>query len=375
MIIPIKPWLEMADGKPVAGGGIRPPRSPFDSVVLPSDPAGWELDRAREASSVGARAARRHEISKPTPQERMEFYHESIMGREVVDALRPGPGRQFLDGTLGGGGHAEMLLSLGAHVIGLDQDAAAIEHASGRLEEFGDRFLPVRGNFAELDEKLDEVGVDQVDGILLDLGVSSRQLDDGARGFSFREDAPLDMRMDQGAKPSAREIVNEWSEEELAKIFWDYGEEKKSRRVARRIVESRESNSLETTGQLAGLVEQAIPRTSGKHPATRVFQALRIAVNRELEVLEKGLEKAVGRLAPGGVLAVIAFHSLEDRIVKRFLRDRSRPTLDRPEWPEPRPNPDYVFDLPSRRPIAPDEEEVKRNPRSRSAKLRTAVRR
>lgn len=267
-----------------------------------------------------------------------------------------------------------MFLESGAHVIGCDQDAAALDHAGRRLSRFEDRFLPVRGNFENLDTLLSGLGVDQVDGILLDLGVSSRQLDDGSRGFSFQQEAPLDMRMDDRADLSAAVVVNEWPEEELIRIFREFGEERRARRVAQEIVRVREKKPIRTTTELASIVESVIPRVSGRHPATRVFQAIRIAVNRELDVLEVALEKAVDRLLPGGVLAVITFHSLEDRIVKQFLRRRSQPFLDRPEWPEPRENPEFSLTLPTRKAIVADDEEVKRNPRARSAKLRLAVR-
>jgi 16S rRNA (cytosine1402-N4)-methyltransferase len=288
--------------------------------------------------------------------------------------MAPLEGKQIFDGTLGGGGHSELLLEGGAHVIGCDRDAAALAHAGERLERFGDRFLPVRGNFGEIRSLLDDLGVDQVDGVLLDVGVSSRQLDDPERGFSFRADGPLDMRMDDRQDLSARTVVNEWDEAELRRIFFEYGEERRGARVARRIVEARRACPIETTGQLASVVESAIPKTGPKHPATKVFQAIRIAVNDELGALERGLLGAVASLAPGGVLAVISFHSLEDRCVKRFLRDRSAPEIDRPEWPAPRPNPDFCLSLPVRHALAPDPAEQARNPRSRSAKLRVAIR-
>lgn len=366
MIIPIKPWLERADGQPVTIGGYRSRAASLGEVALVSDPEGDEIRRSREDVS------KNRQFDDIT---RMEFYHESIMGREIVEQMAPTSGKQFLDATLGGGGHSELLLAHGAHVIGLDQDASALEHASERLEKYGDRFLSLRGNFAKMDEHLASIGVDSVDGVLLDLGVSSRQFDDGERGFSFREDAPLDMRMDQGADLSARDVVNGWSVEDLVRIFREYGEEKRAGRVAKRIEEQRAIAPIETTGRLAEVVASVVPKVGRKHPATRVFQAIRIAVNRELEVLEEGLEKVVDLLAPGGVLAVISFHSLEDRIVKRFLRARSEKWLDRPEWPEPRPNPDYSFDLPFRKPVTPTEEEIAKNARARSSKLRVAVKR
>ncbi len=304
----------------------------------------------------------------------MDFYHEPILANEILAAMEPLEGKQIFDGTLGGGGHSELLLRHGAHVIGCDQDQEALDHATKRLGVFGDSFLPVRGNFRDIDGILAGVGIERVDGILLDLGVSSRQLDDFSRGFSFREEGPLDMRMDHRSAFTARDLVNGWAEEELIRIFREYGEERHAARIAREIVKVRSTKAIDTTLELADLVARVAPKTSGKHPATRVFQAIRIAVNGELEALETALEKSADLLAPGGVLAILTFHSLEDRAVKRFMHRRSSPLIDRPEWSEPRPNPEFAFHLPTRKAIAPDEEETKRNSRSRSAKLRVAVR-
>lgn len=364
MIIPIKPWLDLANDKSThLARGVA---TQDGGLILSADP---EADEFR-LGGVGYRNL----YAGGFMSDRMDFYHEPIMGERILEALEPLEGKQVFDGTLGGGGHSRMVLENGGFVIGCDQDEAAIEHATKRLSGFEDRFLPVRGNFAEVDELLGRHGIDKVDAVVLDLGVSSRQLDDGTRGFSFREDAPLDMRMDNRSDLSAAVVVNEWSEDELIRIFREFGEERRARRVAAEIVKARAVSPIRTTGELAALVEKAVPRVSGKHPATRVFQAIRIAVNRELEVLEIALEKAVSVLSPGGVLAVITFHSLEDRIVKHFMRRRSVPEVDRPEWPEPRPNPDFAFTLPFRKAVVADPEEVARNPRSRSAKLRVAVR-
>lgn len=365
MIIPIKPWLERESISrrgglavlPVVSGG-----SPFER------PSRGMIEQEDESSPASSRLWESY--SSPD----MEFYHQPILGERILEAMQPIEGKQIFDGTLGGGGHSELFLENGAHVIGCDRDAAAIEYAGSRLSRFGDRFLPVRGNFAALDEILDSLGIDRVDGILLDIGVSSRQLDDAARGFSFREEGDLDMRMDDRELLTAAAIVNEWDEAELARIFFVFGEEKKSRRIAAAIVAARAKSPLRTTKELADLVASVVPKAGRNHPATRVFQAIRIAVNGELDAISTALEKSVDRLAPGGILAVITFHSLEDRIVKRFLQERSRPTIDRPEWPAPRDNPDFFFTLPERRPVAPDEEEQSANPRSRSAKLRIAVR-
>jgi 16S rRNA (cytosine1402-N4)-methyltransferase len=363
MIIPIKPWLDLANGK--AGLGAFQRQMPTgNGLILSSD---W--GRGNDLGDYGGWNACLAENI-----ERMDFYHEPILAEEILEAMRPVEGKQIFDGTLGGGGHSELLLRNRAHVIGCDQDQEALDHATRRLASYGDAFLPVRGNFRDVDRILADLGIPQVDGILLDLGVSSRQLDDPARGFSFREDGPLDMRMDVRASFSARDLVNTWGEEELIRIFREYGEERHAARVAREIVKVRATNEITTTLGLADLVARVVPKTSGKHPATRVFQAIRIAVNGELEALETALEKSVQLLAPNGVLAILTFHSLEDRIVKRFMHRRSSPYIDRPEWSEPRRNPDFAFHLPTRKAIGPDEAETKRNSRSRSAKLRVAVR-
>jgi 16S rRNA (cytosine1402-N4)-methyltransferase len=363
MIIPIKPWLDLANGK--AGLGAFQRQMPAGNGLILS--SGWERGDGL-GDCRGWNACLAENI------ERMDFYHEPILAEEILEALRPVEGKQIFDGTLGGGGHSEMLLRNRAHVIGCDQDQEALDHATRRLASYGDSFLPVRGNFRDVDVILAGLGIAQVDGILLDLGVSSRQLDDPARGFSFREDGPLDMRMDVRASFSARDLVNTWGEEEMIRIFREYGEERHAARVAREIVKVRATSQITTTLGLADLVARVVPKTSGKHPATRVFQAIRIAVNGELEALETALEKSVDLLAPGGVLAILTFHSLEDRIVKRFMHRRSSPYIDRPEWSEPRRNPEFAFHLPTRKAIGPDEAETKRNSRSRSAKLRVAVR-
>ena len=364
MIIPIKPWLDLANGK----GTQVPLRR------MHASPAGLALSSGWGDLWNADRDVIRFELERGFPTENMEFYHEPILGREILAAMAPLEGKQIFDGTLGGGGHSELFLRHGAHVIGCDQDQAALDYASARLAGFGDAFLPVRGNFRDLDGLLAGLGIGQVDGILLDLGVSSKQLDDPLRGFSFREDGPLDMRMDDRAAFSARDLVNSWEEEELTRIFREYGEERHAARAARAIVKARAEEEIATTLQLASIVSRVVPKVSGKHPATRVFQAIRIAVNGELEALETALEKSVDLLASGGVLAILTFHSLEDRIVKRFMHRRSSPFVDRPEWPEPRPNPEFAFHLPVRKAVEPSEEEQRRNPRSRSAKLRIAVR-
>jgi 16S rRNA (cytosine1402-N4)-methyltransferase len=286
----------------------------------------------------------------------------------VLDVLAPRAGEIFVDCTLGGGGHTEALLQAGAHVIALDQDPAALELTKEkRLHRFEARLRPVRANFARLDAVLDELQTPEVDGVLLDLGVSSWQLDTAGRGFSFQREGPLDMRMDPDGPLTAADLVNTAPAAELARIFKEYGEEPNARRIAARLASERMVHPFTTTMQLALAVEGVVPRRGRIHPATRVFQALRIAVNAELEALRSVLGQAAARLRPGGRMAVITFHSLEDRIVKEFFKLRSTPELDRPEWPEPRPNPDYIFRALTRKPVIATAEEQQSNPRSRSA--------
>ncbi len=300
-------------------------------------------------------------------------FHESVLLTETVERLAAQPGRVIVDGTLGGGGHAAALLAAGARVIGIDQDPEAIAFARQRLGDAAD-FTAVRGSFAQMAELLDGLGIGKVDGILADLGVSSRQIDAPERGFSFMHDGPLDMRMNPDAPITAAHLVNTMSGDQLERIFRQLGEEPAARRVAARLVRERMVQPFTTTSQLAQAIEAVIPRRGRTHPATRIFQGLRIAVNRELEVLERALEVFTARLAPGGRLAIITFHSLEDRIVKTFLKERAAEFIDRPEWPAPRPNPLHFFNLVTRKPIIASEAEQRANPRSRSAKLRLAER-
>jgi len=297
-------------------------------------------------------------------------WHEPVLRNEVLRVLEPRPGKIFLDGTLGGGSHSESLLAAGARVVGLDRDKEALQHAGARLSVFGDRFRAVHANFSEAADNDIVRSFAPFDGALLDIGVSSRQLDSAERGFSFRHDGPLDMRMDSSAGETAADLLNTAPEEELARIFREFGEEPQSRRAARAIAAERERIAFARTGQLAALIEKVIPRRGRIHPATRVFQALRIAVNDELGALRRALETIPALLRGGARFAVITFHSLEDRIVKSFFRSGSEEWLDRPEWPAPRRNPDRCFLDLTRKPLEPDAEEVKRNPRARSARLR-----
>jgi 16S rRNA (cytosine1402-N4)-methyltransferase len=297
-------------------------------------------------------------------------WHEPVLRDEVVALLQPGRGRVFLDGTLGGGGHSGALLAAGAKVVALDRDRESLRHATGQLSVFGDQFLPVHANFADTVELPVVRAAAPFDGALLDLGVSSHQLDTAERGFSFRNDGPLDMRMDTSAGESAADLVNSADEASLVRIFRDYGDEPQARRVARAIVAERNRVPFARTGQLAALIEKILGRRGRIHPATRVFQALRIAVNDELGALRRALVGIPGLLKTGARFAVITFHSLEDRVVKTFFRHGSEQWLDRPEWPAPRQNPDWRFRDLTRKPIEPSAEEIARNPRSRSARLR-----
>jgi len=288
--------------------------------------------------------------------------------------LQPAEGRRFLDVTLGGGGHSEGMLSRGASVVALDQDPVAIAHATSRLRGFAHNFCALRGNFRDFPEILAEIGVGKFDGILADLGISSKQLDDPAKGFSFQHDGPLDLRMNPDGPQPASELVNGLPQDELQRILIEYGEEPQARRIARAIVQRRAQKPILTTLQLADVVSSVCPRKGHRHPATLTFQALRIAVNDELGALVDFLEAAPQWLKPGGRLAVMSFHSLEDRLVKRAFQRLSAREVDRPEWPAPRPNPEYCLNVLTRKPVEPTEAEVKANPRSRSARLRVAER-
>jgi len=310
-------------------------------------------------------------LEKP---EQPGVYHVSVMADEVLALLRPAPGLIFLDGTAGGGGHTEKFLQQGADVVALDQDKDAIAHCQTRLASYQNRLHLVQSNFADAGAALDSLGIAEVGGALLDLGVSSYQLDTAERGFAMMKDGPLDMRMSELNPQTAADLVNTASAAELARIFREYGEEPRAMHLASRLVAMREKRPLLTTFDLAAAVTSVIPRTGPRHPATRVFQALRIAVNDELGVIHRGLANISPRLARGARLAVISFHSLEDRIVKNFFRDRSTEWIDRPEWPEPRRNPDRMFRLLTPRPIDASSEEIAANPRSRSAKLRVVER-
>lgn len=300
------------------------------------------------------------------------IYHRPVLENEVVELLAPRSGSLVIDGTCGGGGHTEALLRAGADVLALDQDPDAVQHASEQLARFGRRVAVLQANFRYANRVLDELGIHTIGGALLDLGVSSWQLGDAKRGFSFVRNGPLDMRMDPRSQLTAAAIVNEYSAEQLTELFRELGEEPAARRIASLIVKMRKTNPFRETLPLAHAIEKVVGRHGRRHPATQVFQALRMEVNDELGALEEGLRVLTARLESGGRIGIIAFHSLEDRIVKNFFRDRSREWLDRPEWPEPRRNPDYDLKAVTSKPVEPSEEEQRANPRSRSAKLRVA---
>jgi 16S rRNA (cytosine1402-N4)-methyltransferase len=299
-------------------------------------------------------------------------YHLPVFPAEVAEWMAPGPDQFIIDGTLGGGGHSEIFLKAGARVLGVDRDPEALAHARARLAAFGGRFSTWEGNFSRLPEIPEIEMGERADGLLMDLGVSSRQLDSAARGFSFMREGPLDMRMGPSSPRTAADIVNCWQEADIVRILFEYGEESKARRIAGAIVRQRAEKPFVTTLDLANCIEKAIGRQGRTHPATKTFQAIRMAVNEELESLATALATAPAVLKPGGRLLIITFHSLEDRMVKRFFKHRSTEFLDEPGWPEPRPNPDYQFRLLARKAIIPTAEETSLNPRARSAKLRVA---
>jgi len=299
-------------------------------------------------------------------------YHRPVLVEEAVELLAPRPGALVVDATCGSGGHTERILKTGADVLALDQDPDAIEYAREHLAHVGGRVTLRQANFRNADKIFDELGITTIGGALLDIGVSSRQLENAERGFSIMRNGPLDMRMDPKRTLTAADIVNKYSEEDLTRLFRDLGEEPAARRIASLIVKERKSMPFRETLSLARAIEKVVSRHGRRHPATQVFQALRMEVNDELGALEEGLRVLTSRLEPGARIAVISFHSLEDRIVKNFFRDRSREWLDRPEWPEPKRNPEYDLNLITSKPVEPSAEEQRANPRSRSAKLRVA---
>ena len=311
----------------------------------------------------------------------MTFKHISVLLEETIDNLNIKPDGIYVDGTLGGGGHAYHVCSqLGENgrFIGIDQDAAAISAASERLKPFGDKVTIVRSNYCNMKKVLHDLGVEKVDGIVLDLGVSSYQLDTAERGFTYRENAPLDMRMDQRQEKTARDIINDYSEMELFRIIRDYGEDKFAKNIAKHIVRARQEKPIETTDELTEVIKAAIPmkfRAVGGHPAKRTFQAIRIELNRELEVLKGHLNEMVDLLNDDGRICIITFHSLEDRIVKNIFKKCENPCECPPSFPACVCGKKSLGKVISRKPILPSEEELEVNPRSKSAKLRVFERR
>ena len=303
----------------------------------------------------------------------MDFHHIPVLFDEIIELLDCKPGHTIVDGTLGGGGHAQAVLERilpGGTLIGIDRDPDALEAASRRLHKYKDSLITVHDNFANLDSVLDKLGIAAIDGMIMDLGVSSHQLDKGSRGFSYQSDAPLDMRMDPTQTLNAHEIVNTYDERRLAKIISQYGEERWAVRIAKFIVDKRPIN---TTRELTEVIKAAIPakaRRQGPHPSKRTFQAIRIEVNKELEILEGAIERAVTMLKPGGRLCIITFHSLEDRIVKNTFRKLQSPCTCPPDSPICICGKSSSVKIITRKPIIPSEHEISGNPRSRSAKLR-----
>ena len=306
----------------------------------------------------------------------MIFEHKSVLLHETVDSLNIRPDGIYVDGTLGGGGHAcEVLKRLGpkGRLIGIDQDADAIKAAAKRLEPMKERVIIVRDNYRNIQRVLESLNISKVDGIYLDLGVSSYQLDTAERGFTYRENAPLDMRMDQRNEKTAADIVNEYGEMDLYRMIRDYGEDRFAKNIAKHIVREREKSRIETTDQLVEIIKAAIPakiRAEGGHPAKRTFQAIRIELNKELEVLNESIDTMIGLLNPGGRLSIITFHSLEDRIVKNKFRTNENPCICPPDFPVCVCGKKRMGKVITRKPILPDEVEIEENKRSKSSKLR-----
>lgn len=305
----------------------------------------------------------------------MEFHHISVLLNECIDNLNIRPDGIYVDGTMGGGGHSLEIakrLTTG-RLICIDQDPNAHEAAGKRLAEYKDRITFVRDNFGNIKSILDSLGIEKIDGMLLDIGVSSHQLDEAERGFSYQQDAPLDMRMNPDRPFSAYDVVNGYDEDELDRVIFTYGEERWARRIAQFIVKAREAKPIETTGELVDIIKKAVPkgaRKDGPHPAKRTFQAIRIEVNGELEVLQRAIDDVAARLVVGGRLCIITFHSLEDRIVKEAFRKQENPCICPPQFPVCVCGKKPLGRVITRKPILPSKEELEENPRSRSAKLR-----
>ncbi len=306
----------------------------------------------------------------------MEFTHVSVLLEETISELKIKKDGIYVDGTLGGGGHAyEVCKHLGdfGSFIGIDQDEAAIEAASRKLSDFGERVTIIRSNYCDMKSQLQQIGIEKVDGIVLDLGVSSFQLDTAERGFSYRVDVPLDMRMDTRQEMTARDIINGYSEMDLFRIIRDFGEDRFAKNIAKHIVLARNEREIETTGELNEIIRRAIPmkfQIEGGHPSKRTFQAIRIELNRELEVLRESLDEMIDMLNEGGRICIITFHSLEDRIVKTIFKTNENPCICPPSFPVCVCGKESKGRVVSRKPILPTKEEMEMNSRSKSAKLR-----
>lgn len=308
----------------------------------------------------------------------MEFKHRPVLLEETIESLKIRPDGIYVDGTLGGAGHASQVckrLSGKGRFVGIDQDDCALQAAGERLKEFGKnvRIDCVKSNYCQMKSVLENLGIDKVDGILLDIGVSSYQLDNAERGFTYREDAPLDMRMDQSSSFSAKDVVNQYDEMQLYRVIRDYGEEKFAKNIAKHIVAARQEKKIETTGELIEIIKASIPakvRATGGHPAKRTFQAIRIEVNRELEVLQDSIDEMIDLLNDGGRLCIITFHSLEDRIVKNKFRENEDPCICPKNFPVCVCGRKSRGKVITRKPIVPSEQEVQENKRSKSSKLR-----
>ena len=308
----------------------------------------------------------------------MEFKHRPVLLEETIESLKIRPDGIYVDGTLGGAGHASQVckrLSEKGRFVGIDQDDCALQAAGERLKEFGKnvRIDCVKSNYCQMKSVLENLGIDKVDGILLDIGVSSYQLDNAERGFTYREEAPLDMRMDQSSSFSAKDVVNQYDEMQLYRVIRDYGEEKFAKNIAKHIVAARQEKEIETTGELIEIIKASIPakvRATGGHPAKRTFQAIRIEVNRELEVLQDSIDEMIDLLNDGGRLCIITFHSLEDRIVKNKFRENEDPCICPKNFPVCVCGRKSKGKVITRKPIVPSEQEVEENKRSKSSKLR-----
>ncbi|KJS84088.1 MAG: 16S rRNA methyltransferase [Peptococcaceae bacterium BICA1-8] len=309
----------------------------------------------------------------------MDFEHVPVLLNEIIEKLNPQPGEVFVDCTLGGGGHSKAIIKRilpGGTLIGIDQDINALNAAQENLKEYGENIIYVQSNYEKLDDIITEYSPSGIDGILFDIGVSSHQLDEKERGFSYMQDAPLDMRMDRASDFSAWDLINNYSEEEITKIIRDYGEENWAKRIAKFIVEAREEKSIDTTGELVDIIKKAIPagaRRDGPHPAKRTFQAIRIFVNRELEVLENTLDTALKWLKKGGRIGVISFHSLEDRIVKEKFKFWAKDCICPAEFPMCQCDKQTLVKIITRKPVTASKSELDINPRARSAKFRAAM--